>query len=218
MRLLLLPALLQGASAQDHEPLAITPVAVQSAAIPDGPPMEAAVNAGADLEVTVHGLTRGSILHLSAGNYAAPLHIGRINIGQGAYSLAGGYVSAILVTQQGFSFWATLPLAGIFCALVAVLIGLPILWGLAAFALIMLILALWRGLKGWPLRSLAAITLLAAPPPPAQKPPTPTASRNLRPQRAGTPATSRAGTPVARRSRFRGSRRTPAHRAGAVRP
>ena len=42
------------------------------------------------------------------------------------------------------------------------LIGLPILWGLAAFALIMLILALWRGLKGWPLRSLAAITLLAA--------------------------------------------------------
>ncbi len=42
------------------------------------------------------------------------------------------------------------------------LISLPILWGLAAFALILLILALWRGLKGWPLRSLAAITLLGA--------------------------------------------------------
>ena len=42
------------------------------------------------------------------------------------------------------------------------LISLPLLWGLAGFALILLILALWRGLKGWPLRSLAAITLLAA--------------------------------------------------------
>ncbi len=42
------------------------------------------------------------------------------------------------------------------------LISLPLLWGLAGFALILLILVLWRGLKGWPLRSLAAITLLAA--------------------------------------------------------
>ena len=53
--------------------------------------------------------------------------IGRINIGQGAYALTGGYVSAVLVTQAGFSFWATLPLAGLACAAVAVMIGLPIL-------------------------------------------------------------------------------------------
>ena len=54
-------------------------------------------------------------------------YIGRINIGQGAYALMGGYVSAILVVKYGMSFWLTLPLAGAFCAAASVLIGLPIL-------------------------------------------------------------------------------------------
>ena len=53
--------------------------------------------------------------------------IGRINIGQGAFALVGGYVSAILVTRYGFNFWFTLPIAGLFCSFLAVLIGLPIL-------------------------------------------------------------------------------------------
>jgi branched-chain amino acid transport system permease protein len=53
--------------------------------------------------------------------------IGRINIGQGAYALLGGYVSAILVTVGGVSFWLSLPLAGLLCAGVSILIGLPIL-------------------------------------------------------------------------------------------
>jgi branched-subunit amino acid ABC-type transport system permease component len=43
-------------------------------------------------------------------------YIGRINIGQGAYALVGGYVSAILMTQGGVQLLATLPLAGLFCA------------------------------------------------------------------------------------------------------
>jgi branched-chain amino acid transport system permease protein len=72
-------------------------------------------------------LTSVALLSVAAAGVWLTFYIGRINIGQGAYALAGGYVSAVLVTQQGFSFWATLPLAGIFCALVAVLIGLPIL-------------------------------------------------------------------------------------------
>jgi branched-chain amino acid transport system permease protein len=54
-------------------------------------------------------------------------YIGRINIGQGAYALMGGYVSAILVMNHGWSFWLTLPVAGVFCAAASVLIGLPIL-------------------------------------------------------------------------------------------
>ena len=54
-------------------------------------------------------------------------YIGRINIGQGAYALIGGYVSAILVDDYGVSFWLSLPLAGLFCAAASVLIGLPIL-------------------------------------------------------------------------------------------
>jgi branched-chain amino acid transport system permease protein len=53
--------------------------------------------------------------------------IGRINIGQGAYALMGGYVSAVCVMTYGVSFWWTLPIAGIFCALASILIGFPIL-------------------------------------------------------------------------------------------
>lgn len=54
-------------------------------------------------------------------------YIGRINIGQGAYALMGGYVSAVLVVKYGVLFWWSLPLAGLFCAAASVLIGLPIL-------------------------------------------------------------------------------------------
>lgn len=42
------------------------------------------------------------------------------------------------------------------------LLPLPLLWVLAALALVMLVLALWRGLRGWPLRLLAALALGAA--------------------------------------------------------
>ncbi len=72
-------------------------------------------------------LTSVALLSIGAAGVWLTFYIGRINIGQGAYALVGGYVSAILVTQAGFNFWATLPLSGLFCALVAVGIGLPIL-------------------------------------------------------------------------------------------
>lgn len=72
-------------------------------------------------------LTSVALLSVASAGVWLTFYIGRINIGQGAFALTGGYVSAILVTKAGFSFWLTLPLAGIFCACVAVLIGLPIL-------------------------------------------------------------------------------------------
>ena len=72
-------------------------------------------------------LTSVALLSIATGGVWLTFYIGRINIGQGAYALAGGYVSAILVTAYGVSFWWTLPLAGLFCAAIAVLIGLPIL-------------------------------------------------------------------------------------------
>ena len=72
-------------------------------------------------------LTSVALLSVGAAGVWLTFYIGRINIGQGAYALVGGYVSAILVTQGGVSFWLTLPLAGLFCALVSVLIGFPIL-------------------------------------------------------------------------------------------
>ena len=42
------------------------------------------------------------------------------------------------------------------------LIPWPALWGVVAFALVLLVLALWRGLSGWWLRGLAAGVILAA--------------------------------------------------------
>src|SRR6266568_5873624 len=72
-------------------------------------------------------LTSGALLSIASGGVWLTFYIGRINIGQGAYALMGGYVSAILVVNYGVSFWLTLPLAGIFCASASLLIGLPIL-------------------------------------------------------------------------------------------
>jgi branched-chain amino acid transport system permease protein len=72
-------------------------------------------------------LTSVALLSIASAGVWLTFYIGRINIGQGAYALAGGYLSAVLVTQYEVSFWLTIPLAGLFCALLSVLIGLPIL-------------------------------------------------------------------------------------------
>lgn len=72
-------------------------------------------------------LTSVALLSIASAGVWLTFYIGRINIGQGAYALAGGYFSAILVTKLGISFWLTLPLAGVFTAAISVLIGLPIL-------------------------------------------------------------------------------------------
>lgn len=72
-------------------------------------------------------LTAVALLSIASAGVWLTFYIGRINIGQGAYALAGGYVSAVLITQAGVNFWLTLPLAGLFCAGLSVLIGLPIL-------------------------------------------------------------------------------------------
>lgn len=72
-------------------------------------------------------LTSVALLSIASAGVWLTFYIGRINIGQGAYALAGGYASAVLITQAGVNFWLTLPLAGLFCAGLSVLIGLPIL-------------------------------------------------------------------------------------------
>ncbi len=72
-------------------------------------------------------LTSVALLSIISAGVWITFYIGRINIGQGAYALMGGYISAILVMNYGVSFWLTLPLAGLFCAAASVLIGLPIL-------------------------------------------------------------------------------------------
>ncbi len=72
-------------------------------------------------------LTLVSLLAVASAGVWITFFIGRINIGQAAYALIGGYVSAILVTRLGISFWWTIPAAGIVAAFFSTLIGLPIL-------------------------------------------------------------------------------------------
>ncbi len=72
-------------------------------------------------------LTSVALLSIASGGVWLTFYIGRINIGQGAYALIGGYVAAILVVKYGVSFWLALPFAGLFCGAASVLIGLPIL-------------------------------------------------------------------------------------------
>jgi branched-chain amino acid transport system permease protein len=72
-------------------------------------------------------LTSVALLAIASAGVWLTFYIGRINIGQGAFALIGAYVSAILVVKAGWSFWMSLPAAGLFAAIVAILIGLPIL-------------------------------------------------------------------------------------------
>jgi len=72
-------------------------------------------------------LTSVALLAIASAGVWLTFYIGRINIGQGAFALIGAYVSAILVVKAGWSFWISLPAAGLFAAIVAILIGLPIL-------------------------------------------------------------------------------------------
>jgi branched-chain amino acid transport system permease protein len=86
----------------------------------------AAINAShrTDLYYTLSSV---ALLAIASGGVWLTFFIGRINIGQGAYALMGGYVCAILMVTYGVSFWLCLPLAGLFCAGASILIGLPIL-------------------------------------------------------------------------------------------
>lgn len=72
-------------------------------------------------------LTSVALLSIASAGVWLTFYIGRINIGQGAYALMGGYVSAILIMNYGWPFWWTLPVAGLFGAVASVLIGVPIL-------------------------------------------------------------------------------------------
>lgn len=72
-------------------------------------------------------ITTASTLALISLGVWLTFAIGRINIGQGAFALIGGYAAAILTTRGGLSFWLALPLAGLVAALIGALIGAAIL-------------------------------------------------------------------------------------------
>lgn len=72
-------------------------------------------------------LTTASVLSVISAGVWLTFYIGRINIGQGAFALVGGYTSAILTTQAGVSFWLALPIAGLVAAAIGIVIGAAVL-------------------------------------------------------------------------------------------
>ncbi len=72
-------------------------------------------------------LTTASILSFMSLGVWLMFAIGRINIGQAAFALIGGYVTAVMTTKVGASFWLSLPASGLLAALLALVIGWPIL-------------------------------------------------------------------------------------------
>lgn len=87
-------------------------------------PLAIAATGRTDLYYTLSSV---ALLAIASGGVWLTFYIGRINMGQGAWALAGGYCSAILIVSFGVSFWIAMPIAGLFCAALSVLIGLPIL-------------------------------------------------------------------------------------------
>ena len=82
---------------------------------------------------------------------------GQISLGHGAFYAMGAYVSAILSTQVGMPYWATIPVAAIICLLAGFLFGLPALkleghyLALATFALALSVppLLKYQSLEAW---------------------------------------------------------------------
>ena len=72
-------------------------------------------------------LTLVALLSIASAGVWLTFYIGRINIGQGAWALAGGYVSAVLIVKYDVSFWLSVPAAGAACALASIAVGFPIL-------------------------------------------------------------------------------------------
>lgn len=72
-------------------------------------------------------ITTASILSIVSLGVWVTFTIGRVNIGQAAFTALGAYTTAILSTKLGISFWLCLPLSGLVAAVAGLIIGLPIL-------------------------------------------------------------------------------------------
>ena len=82
---------------------------------------------------------------------------GQISLGHGAFYAVGAYTSAILISQVGMSAYLTIPIAGVVCLVMGVLMGFPALrlaghyLALATFALAIATpqLLKYKGIEHW---------------------------------------------------------------------
>jgi branched-chain amino acid transport system permease protein len=64
---------------------------------------------------------------MSMGQNLMTGYTGMLSLCQAGFFAIGSYVTAILTTRYGFSFWATIPLSAMMAAVFGILIGLPTL-------------------------------------------------------------------------------------------
>lgn len=81
----------------------------------------------ADRPYWLNVLTNASMLSFISLGVWVTFAIGRINIAQGAFTMIGGYTTAILSTRYGLSFWLCLPLSALVAAAIGAAIGAAIL-------------------------------------------------------------------------------------------
>jgi branched-chain amino acid transport system permease protein len=67
------------------------------------------------------------VLSLISAGVWLMFYIGRINMGQGGFALLGGYVSAIMISKLGASFWVSLFGACAVTVFASIVVGLPLL-------------------------------------------------------------------------------------------
>jgi branched-chain amino acid transport system permease protein len=72
-------------------------------------------------------LTNAAVLAFISLGVWVTFSIGRMNLAQGAFAMVGGYITAILSTRYGLSFWLCMPLAGLVSAALGALVGWPVL-------------------------------------------------------------------------------------------
>jgi branched-chain amino acid transport system permease protein len=72
-------------------------------------------------------LTNAAVLAFISLGVWVTFSIGRMNLAQGAFAMVGGYVTAILSTRYGLSFWLCLPLSGLVSAVLGAIVGWPVL-------------------------------------------------------------------------------------------
>ncbi|HBZ12019.1 MAG TPA: branched-chain amino acid ABC transporter permease [Bacillus bacterium] len=97
-------------------------------------------------------------------------YTGQVSVGHGAFFGVGAYLSAVLSTKLGYSFWLTLPLSIIFTAIVGLIIGYIglklveeylVMATLAFGTILWLIFLNWSDMTGGPM----GISGIPSPPP-----------------------------------------------------
>jgi branched-chain amino acid transport system permease protein len=75
----------------------------------------------------IHLIISMGMYTMLAGGLRLVMAAGQVSFAHAGFWAIGAYASALLVMKLGFSFWLALPLAGLICGIVGLLIGYPCL-------------------------------------------------------------------------------------------